>query len=82
MKLLSTVVTLTEEIGNIIIPLLEPETTLRQVREHVNAIAILIEETDIYEVKEYLKNHVKQDITEEDAYETSELIMSAFSEAF
>lgn len=81
MKLLITAVTLKEEIGNIIMPLLDPETTLRQFRKHVNAIATLITENDIYKVKEYLKNHIEQDIEESIAEAASTLIMCAFNES-
>ena len=81
MKLLITAVTLKEDIGNIIMPLFDPETTLRQFHKHVNAIATLIEETDGHGVKEYLKNHVKQDIMDETAIAISELIMCAFSKS-
>ena len=81
MKLLITAVTLKEEIGNIIMPLHDPKTTLRQFRKHVNAIEKLITKTDIFEVKEYLKNHVKQDITEENADAATELILSAFNKS-
>lgn len=81
MKLLITAATLKEEIGNIIMPLFDPETTLRQFRKHVNAIETLITETDMHEVREYLKNHVKQDITEEKAHVISTLIMHAFNES-
>ena len=81
MKLLFTAVTLKEQIGNIIMPLFDPETTLQQFQKHVDAITTLIEETDMHEVKEYLKNHVKQDITEEKADAFSQLIMQAFNES-
>ena len=81
MKLLCTAVSIEEEIGNIIMPLLDPETTLRQFREHINAIATLIEKSDVFEVKNYLKNHVKQGTKEEAIFLISLLIREAFNQA-
>lgn len=82
MKQLITVVTLKEEIGNIIMPLFDPETTLRQFQEHTNAIAILIEDADTYEVNNYLKKHAKQGTKEGAISIAVRLINTAYKEAY
>lgn len=82
MKLLITVNTLEEEIGNIIMPLFDPATTLQQFREHMNAIALLIEENDTYEVNNYLKKHAKRGTKEETISTAVRLISTAYNEAY